>query len=203
MKYQQQRLWTSSILILARKHVPVPALSKENTRSVRAYLIKHRDRSVMGDLQSHLEPCPPFSTVCWRLCQRREWAGWRKLRDTSLLASLPLTPLPLKCLDCVLALRRSSFPSVTPKAASHTFKGTERKKVAKEKEQTAYSTGHTSLPREQRSAPAYLFAIHKENQLVRCHCQQVGPPNSRYLTPKRHRQLSLLSNLKTTPSQKK
>lgn len=117
IQYQKQRLYTSYILILARKHVPVPSLGKEINRSLGTYLIKYRNRSVVGDLQPRLEPCPPFSASCQCLLL---WGGWGGRSSQTLLSLLPSSSLlcPLSIyLDSVLARRRSSFPKVTPKAA--------------------------------------------------------------------------------------
>lgn len=125
----ESKLCTSYTLRLARKHIPAPFLSKESNKSLRIHLIKHRNG---GDLQSHLEPCPPFSASCQCLYYREEVArSTGELTGAFLLASLPITALPCEYLDCVLTLRRSSFPSVTPNAATTLKEEREREKANK------------------------------------------------------------------------
>lgn len=68
MKYQNQTLCLTYTLVLARKPVPVPSLSKENNKSRRTYWIKHRDRGVAGGRQPRQGPCAPFSALGHCLC---------------------------------------------------------------------------------------------------------------------------------------
>lgn len=187
---------------MSRKTHSVPSLSKETNKSPRIYMIRHRNRGMVGDLPSHLEPLHPFSASCQGLCYCRELAGLGELTDTSLLASLPLIPLPLQYPDCVPALRSSSFPSVTPNAATPLKRERERKTRTWKRE-----TKNSPLPEDAHPFPGSREARPKASScLPFCHWQRkpthllsLSPfrvLNSRYLTAKRHRQLLLLCHLK-------
>lgn len=134
MKYRKQRLYTFYNLTLTRKHVPIPSPSKESNKGLRIYPMKRRSVSVARDLKSHLEPWPPFAVSSQCLYYYRDVVGWGKLTDTSLLASFPLTPLPLEYLDYVLTLKRSSFPNVSLKAVTPLKEEREREKKTQERE---------------------------------------------------------------------
>lgn len=63
----------------------------------------------------------------------------------------------------------------------NSFEGRESEKVNKwmrtQNREDKHSPRGSGKP-EEKSASAYLFAIHKENQFICCHCQQVGGPRT-------------------------
>ena len=91
--FKESMLSTSHTFTLAKKHIPAPFLSKESNKSLKIHLPKHRKRGAVGDLQSYLEPCPPFSASCQCLyyCKRGRVAQV-ELRDT--LTCFFLLPSP-------------------------------------------------------------------------------------------------------------
>lgn len=165
--------------------------------------------SVVRDLKSHLEPWPPFAVSCRCLYYYRDVVGWRGAHRQLTSRFLP----PHSFAPWISWLHSSPekvfCPQCLPKG-SDTFerKEKEREKKTQERERERVGTGffqRTRVPPqragkpEQRSAPAYLFAIYKENQLICCHCHRLGSLHSRYLTPSRHWQVSQLWNLNNMP----
>lgn len=170
------------------------SLSKESNVSLRIYLRKRRHREVMG---SPSVSCPPFSSLCRCLYFSRESVGSGELTGTSLLVSSPLTLLPLESLAYVLALRRSSFPSGTPKAAT-SLKG-ERETVRSTSERThARERGQEPASPRERGSPCLPSCRSQRKSARLLSLSQLESLNCRYLTFRRHWQLPLLCNLKNT-----
>lgn len=150
----ESNLCTSYTLRLARKHVPVHFFSKESNKNLWVYLIKHRNRGVVGDLQVSLEPRPPFSSSCQCLYYCKKSAGSMGGAHRHLSVHFP----PHHSFAPWVSWQRSSsekvfFPQRYPKC-SNSFEGRERKREGeqmientKEKEQKwAISRGYIPLP---------------------------------------------------------
>lgn len=190
-------------------HIPIPSPSKESNKGLRIYPRKHRSVKCGAWPQVSPRTLAPRSQFRAGVSTTIEtWWGGGELTDSSLLASFPLTPLLLEYLDYILDLKRSSVPNVSLKAVTPLKEKRKKERRKRKRERERVGTGffqRTRVPPqragkpEQRSAPAYLFAIYKENQLICCHCHRLRSLHSRYLTPSRHWQVSQLWNLNNMP----
>lgn len=120
LKCQNQTLCLSHTLVLARKQVPVPSLSKENNKNQRTNWIKHRNRGMVGDLGSR-DPVP----LPW-LWVRVSEAAHRVGIQASLLACLPGHAFAPGASCLCSRSEKGFFPQCYPKC-SNDFGGRERR----------------------------------------------------------------------------